>query len=234
MGEGRVIEGCEVDSKPNYIPLPDYREHPPEEMIRRSEQFYAEIKRRRTVREFSSRPVPMAVIENCLRAAGTAPNGANMQPWHFVVVSNPQLKRKIRVAAEEVEHEFYYKRAPAYWLEALEPLGTDANKPYLEEAPVLIVVFTQLHTVEPDGTIRKHYYLAESVGIATGFLITALHHCGLATLTHTPQPMKFLREILDRPKHESPFLILVAGYPKEGCKVPNIDKKSLSEIATFL
>ncbi len=216
------------------IPLPDYKEYPAEEMIRRSREFYEEIKRRRTVREFSRREVPLEVIQNCLRAAGTAPNGANMQPWHFVVVTDQEMKKKIRAATEEVEKEFYEKRAPDYWLEALAPLGTDANKPYIEDAPVLIAIFTQLHTVMPDGSKKKHYYLAESVGIATGMLITALHHCGLVTLTHTPQPMRYLREILGRPKHESPYLLLVAGYPSEDCRVPVIEKKPLEEIATFI
>ncbi len=217
-----------------FIPLPDYREYPAEEMIKRSREFYEEIKRRRTVREFSDREVPMEVIKNCLKAAGTAPNGANMQPWHFVVVTDQETKRKIRVATEKVEKEFYEKRAPDYWLEALAPLGTDANKSYLEEAPVIIAIFTQLHTILPDGSKKKHYYLGESVGIATGILITALHHSGLATLTHTPQPMRYLRELLGRPKHESPFLLLVTGYPKADCRVPEITKKSLDKIATFI
>lgn len=217
-----------------FFPLADYEELPIPEMLKRSSNFYDLMKKRRSVREFSNREVPREIITNSLLAAGTAPNGANMQPWHFVVVSDPAVKREIRVAAERVEHEFYNKRAPAYWLDALKPLGTNENKPFLEEAPVLIVVFTQLHTIMPDGAIKNHYYLSESVGIATGILVTALHQCGLATLTHTPSPMKFLRDILKRPKHETPFLIVVAGYPKDGVQVPRITKKPLEEIATFI
>lgn len=217
-----------------FRPLREYIEYQPEEMHRRAAEFLTLMTCRRTVREFSPRPVSREVIELCLRAAGTAPSGANMQPWHFVVVTDSGIKRQIRVAAEEVEREFYQKRAPEYWLEALKPLGTDEHKPYLETAPYLIVIFSQLHTVLPDGKILKHYYLPESVGIATGMLITALHNAGLATLTHTPQPMKFLREILNRPKHESPFLILVAGYPAGDAIVPQLTKKQLSDFTTFL
>lgn len=217
-----------------FRPLTEYIEYSPSEMLRRAVEFHALMLRRRTVREYSSRPVPREIIESCLQAAGTAPSGANMQPWHFVAVSDPEIKRQIRVAAEEVEREFYQKRAPDYWLEALKPLGTDEHKTYLETAPYLIVIFSQLHTVLPDGQIRKHYYLPESVGVATGILITALHNAGLATLTHTPQQMKFLREILHRPKYETPFLILVAGYPAEEAKVPNLTKKPLPDFATFL
>lgn len=193
-----------------------------------------DIKRRRTVRDFSDRAVPRPVIENCLRAAGTAPNGANRQPWHFVVVSDPAIKKKIRLAAEKEEREFYRNRAPADWLEALAPLGTNENKPFLEEAPYLIVIFSQSYEVAPDGKKLKNYYVQESVGIATGILINALHHAGLATLTHTPAPMKFLNQILNRPANERPFLILVAGYPAPGAKVPVIQKKSLEEIADFM
>jgi nitroreductase len=169
-----------------------------------------------------------------LRAAGTAPNGANLQPWHFVVVSNPNIKREIRAQAEKEEYDFYHHRAPKEWLDALKPLGTDEHKPYLEIAPYLIVVFAQTHGVNPDGRRVKHYYAQESVGIATGFLITALHHAGLVSLTHTPSPMGFLNKILNRPSHERPFLILVVGYPAEGAKVPAITKKPLEEIATFV
>ncbi len=221
-------------NKHNFIPLPDYREYPQDEMKRRAAEFYAEMKRRRTVRDFSDRPVPREIIENCIKAAGTAPNGANMQPWKFVVVSDPEMKQSIRLAAEEVESDFYKRRAPDYWLEALAPLGTNEEKPYLEEAPYIIVIFSVRHTVHSDGTISKHYYLPESVGIATGILITAVHNAGLVCLTHTPSPMAFLREILNRPKHETPFLILTVGYPKEETKVPAITKKSLDEIAVFV
>lgn len=219
---------------PQFIPLPDYREYPVPEMQMRAAEFYADIQRRRTVRDFSDRPVPRDIIETCLLAAGTAPNGANLQPWHFVVVSDPDIKRKIRVAAEEEEREFYTNRAPQEWLDALAPLGTDEHKPFLETAPYLIAIFGQSYGLLPDGRRVKHYYVSESVGIATGFLISALHHAGLATLTHTPSPMGFLNEILDRPSNERPFLLLVVGYPAGDAVVPVISKKSLGEIATFL
>jgi nitroreductase len=217
-----------------FVPLSEYREYPVDVMQRRAAEFYADMRRRRTVREFSDRPVPLEVIKDCLRTAGTAPNGANLQPWHFVVVSDPAIKRTIRAAAEKEEHEFYHHKAPPEWLEALAPLGTDEHKPYLETAPYLIVIFAQSHGVRPDGRKIKHYYAQESVGIATGFLITALHHAGLVSLTHTPSPMGFLNAILGRPANERPFLLLVAGYPAEGAQVPAITKKPLEEIATFL
>jgi iodotyrosine deiodinase len=217
-----------------FTPYTSYLEYPPTQMEARAADFYAEIKRRRTVRDFADRPVPRPVIEQCLRAAGTAPNGANLQPWHFVVVSDPAIKHRIRAAAEAEEREFYERRAPQAWLEALAPLGTDANKPFLEAAPYLIVIFAQSYGLLPDGRKVKHYYVAESVGIATGFLIAALHHAGLATLTHTPSPMNFLNEILGRPNHERPYLLLVVGYPAADAVVPAITKKSLEEIATFL
>lgn len=214
-------------------PLDSYKELPTDEMKTRASDFYQMMKRRRTVRDFSDKEIPQELIFNCLKAAGTAPSGANMQPWQFVVVSNPDTKKKIRMAAEEVESDFYEKRAPDYWLEALAPLGTNAQKPYLEEAPTLIVIFAKRNTVEKDGTIKKHYYLSESVGIATGILITAFHNAGLACLTHTPSPMAFLRDLLGRPKNETPFLILVVGYPKKDATVPDIGKKDLDEIAVF-
>lgn len=220
--------------KPIFIPLRQYRKYPAAEMKKRAREFYLDIKRRRTVREFSDRPVPREIIENCLRAAGTAPSGANRQPWHFVVVTNPGIKKQIRIAAEKEEQEFYRHRAPADWLEALAPLGTDQNKPFLETAPYLIVIFSQSYEVAPGGKKLKNYYVSESVGIATGILITALHHAGLATLTHTPAPMKFLNQILNRPPNEKPFLILVVGYPAEDAKVPDIQKKLLQEIADFV
>lgn len=216
-----------------FIPL-EFEELPVEEMRRRADDFYARMKRRRTVRDFSDRPVPRDIIETCLLAAGTAPNGANMQPWHFVVVSDPAVKRQIREAAEAEEREFYQRRATEEWLEALAPLGTDANKPFLETAPYLIAIFAQSYGVGPDGEKIKHYYVQESVGIATGMLITALHLAGLATLTHTPSPMHFLNEILGRPGNERPFLLLVVGYPAENANVPAINKKPLPQIVTFL
>ncbi len=217
-----------------FLPLSTYKEYPPDEMKARAKEFYAEMKRRRTIREFSTKPVAREIIENCLMTAGTAPNGANMQPWHFVVVSDAKIKKKIRVEAEIVEKDFYENRAPEYWLEALRPLGTDKDKPYLEEAPFLIVIFSQRYTLADDGSKKHNYYLPESVGIATGFLIAAIHNAGLACLTHTPSPMGFLRKVLDRPKYETPFLVLVVGYPSEGAKVPDISKKKLREIATFI
>ena len=220
--------------KPNHEPLTDYVEFSPAEMKERAADFYAQIKRRRTVRDFSERAVDRGVIEECLRAAGTAPNGANMQPWHFVAVADPAIKRQIREAAEEEEREFYAGRASEEWLAALAPLGTDASKPFLETAPYLIAVFGQSYGVGPDGEKVKHYYVQESVGIAVGFLIAALHHAGLATLTHTPSPMKFLNQILGRPVNEKPFVLLVVGYPAAGAEVPVIGKKSLGEIATFV
>jgi nitroreductase len=203
-------------------------------MARRAAKFYADIGRRRTVRDFSDRPVPRDVIEKCLQAAGTAPSGANQQPWHFVVVSDPEIKRQIREAAEEEERAFYSGRAPDEWLEALSHLGTDAHKPFLETAPYLIVIFAQNYGLRSDGSKVKHYYVSESVGIATGMLITAVHNAGLASLTHTPSPMGFLSEILNRPPNERAFLILVVGYPAEDARVPVITKKSLDEIATFV
>jgi nitroreductase len=217
-----------------FIPLPEYQEYSPAEMLMKARDFYEHMKRRRTVRQFSDRPVAKEVIEQCLLAAGTAPNGANMQPWKFVVVSDPKIKKQIRAEAEKVEHEFYNGRAPEYWLEALAPLGTDENKTYLEEAPYLIVIFTDRYTVKPGGNKIKNFYLSESVGIATGMLITALHTAGLVTLTHTPTPMAFLRQVLGRPTDEVPFMVLVAGYPKADATVPVITKKSLDEIAVFM
>lgn len=221
-------------SQPVFISHPSYREHSPDEMKTRAAEFRTEIERRRTVREFSNRPVPREVIEDCLRAAGTAPNGANLQPWHFVVVSDPAIKKEIRFAAEKEEQEFYEHKAPQEWLDALAPLGTDPHKPFLETAPYLIAIFAQSYGLLPDGRKVKHYYVQESVGIATGFLISAIHHAGLVSLTHTPSPMGFLNALLGRPAQERPFLILVVGYPAEDAKVPNITKRPLKEIATFL
>ena len=217
-----------------FHPYTTYQEYPVAEMQRRAEAFYAEIRRRRSVRAFYDRPVPRAIIETCIAAAGTAPNGANLQPWHFVAVSDPTVKQQIRVAAEEEERAFYQGRAPQDWLETLAPLGTDEHKPFLEIAPWLIAIFAQPYGLAADGRKVKHYYVTESVGIATGFLIAALHHAGLATLTHTPSPMGFLNAILGRPEHERPFLLLVVGYPADDVQVPVITKKPLAEIATFV
>ena len=216
------------------IPLKDYREYPVEEMRERVQEFFTDCNCRRTVREFSDRPLPRDIIETALQAAGTAPSGANLQPWHFVVVSGAETKKKIRAAAEIEEREFYEHRASAEWLEALAPLGTDSNKPFLETAPYLIAIFLQKFGELPDGRKVKHYYPVESTGLATGILITALHQAGLATLTHTPSPMKFLNEILGRPKSERPFLLLVVGYPDEDAKVPDISRKPLEEFTSFV
>ena len=220
--------------KAKFEPLSTFREYAHEEMRTRAKEFYDEVKRRRTVRDYSDRAVPIEIIENCLLAAGTAPNGANMQPWHFTVVSDADIKRKIRKAAEEEEKNFYSERAPEEWLEALAPLGTDWQKPFLETAPYLIAIFAQSYGLTPSGKKVKNYYVQESVGIATGILITALHQAGLATLTHTPSPMNFLSEILGRPSNERPYLLLVVGYPQEGAQVPVITKKTLEEMATFV
>jgi len=217
-----------------FITYSGYRELSPGEMIKRSNEFYEDINRRRTIREFSDRKVEKEVIINCIRAAGTAPSGANKQPWQFVVVTDPVVKSEIKAGAEVEEREFYAKRAPDAWLADLAALGTDANKPFLEIADTLIVIFSKSYDISEAGKKMKNYYSQESVGIATGMLITALHNSGLATLTHTPSPMGFLNKILKRPEYERPFLILVIGYPKENVKVPDIQRKSLEEIASFI
>lgn len=218
-----------------FVPLSGYREYPVEEMAQRARDFHADLERRRTVRDFSRRPVPREIIDACLEAATTAPSGANLQPWHFVVVGDAATKKRIRVAAEEEERHFYHHRAPRAWLDALAPLGTDEHKPFLENAPWLIAIFVQKYGRLEDGRKVKHYYPVESVGLATGMLITALHVAGLATLTHTPNPMKFLNEVLGRPKDaERPFLLLVVGYPEEGTRVPDIGRKPLSEVVSYV
>ncbi len=220
-----------------HVPLSDFHEYPVEEMLSRSASFYRDIKRRHSVREFSDRTVPREIIENCIRAAGTAPSGANHQPWHFAAIANAAVKKQIRAKAEQEERAFYRERkAGEVWLKALEPLGTDAEKPFLETAPWLIAIFAQRRggvTIEQD---QKNYYVPESVGIATGFLINALHSSGLATLTHTPNPMKFLNEICHRDKRERAYLLLVTGYPARDATIPEhaLIKKSLEDISTFL
>lgn len=218
---------------PEFLPL-EYREFPDSEMKARLQTFRDDMLRRRTVRQFSSRAVPRQLIEDCIRIAGSSPSGANLQPWHFVVVSDPEIKARIRKAAEEEEYIFYHQRAPKEWLEALAPLGTDEHKPYLERAPYLIAVFAQTYGLTPSQQKVKNYYVMESVGIATGLLIAAVHLAGLVSLTHTPSPMGFLNQILGRPTHEKPFLLLVVGYPAEDAVVPKISKKPLEEIATFI
>lgn len=205
-----------------------------DEMIERSQDFYNRIRKRRSVRDFASDEVPLEVIKNCLMAAGAAPNGANLQPWHFVVVSDPETKHEIRIAAEKEEEAFYSGRATEDWLNVLAPLGTHASKPFIEMAPYLIAIFAEKQRLEPDGSLKKNYYVTESVGIATGLLISALHESGLATLTHTPSPMGFLNKILERPNHERPFLLLIVGRPAADAKVPQISKKPLEIIASFI
>ncbi len=217
------------------VPLPDYTELAPDEMARRAGEFLADIRRRHTVRDFSARPVPRALIETCLAAAGLAPSGANHQPWHFAVIGNASMKKRIREAAEAEERAFYAGRAGAEWLAALKPLGTDSNKPFLETAPWLIAVFGARRSRSADGVLRKNYYVPESVAIATGFLIVALHRAGLVTLTHTPAPMGFLNEICGRPADEKPYILLVTGYPAPKARIPlhATEKKPIADITTF-
>ena len=218
---------------PRLVPAPKIDDRSDDELVRRAREFYEAMQWRRTIRDFSDRPVPGEVIEHCIRAAGTAPSGANLQPWHFVAVSDPAIKHEIRIAAEKEEKEFYAHRAPKAWLEALAPLGTDSNKPFLETAPWLIAVFAQPFRIVADGTRSPTYYAIESVGIATGILVTAVHSCGLVSLTHTPSPMRFLNRILGRPSYEKPFVLLVIGHPAENALVPDIKRKSLDEISSF-
>lgn len=219
-----------------FVPHSDYTEYSVEEMRERAKAFYDDIKRRRSIREFSDRPVPRDIIETCLMAAGTAPSGANLQPWQFVVVEDQAIKQKIKAAAEAEEQAFYNGKAPQEWLDALAPFGTDARKGFLTVAPYLIAIFAKNYEPLSDGRKAKNYYVTESVGLAAGTLITALHHCGLASLTHTPSPMGFLNEILGRPKNERALILLVVGYPAADCEVPAKarQKKPLDAIATFL
>ncbi len=216
------------------VALPTHEALDDVEREARAEAFAKDMALRRTVRDFAPTPVSRSVIEHCLRAAGSAPSGANQQPWRFVAVADADIKRRIREAAETEERNFYAHRAPEQWLEALAPLGTDADKPFLEVAPWLIAIFYERFAVDDDGVKHKRYYPHESVGIATGLLIAALHRAGLATLTHTPSPMGFLNEVLGRPRNEMPFLLLVTGHPAKGCRVPDIRRLPLGEIATFL
>lgn len=216
-----------------FQPLAEYREYPQTEMSERAREHLAEMRRRRTVRDFSDRPVPRPILEDCIRTAMTAPSGANMQPWYFAVVQDPATKKQIRQAAEEVERDFYAGRASDEWLEALAPLGTDENKPFLELAPYLVVIFAQLHGRGHDHEKVKHYYVNESVGIASGMLITAIHHAGLACLTHTPSPMRFLNQILERPANERPYLLLAVGYPARDARIPTLTRKRFEEVCQF-
>jgi iodotyrosine deiodinase len=220
-------------TRPRLVPAPRIDNRSDDIILRRAREFYEVVQRRRTIRDFSDRPVPREAIEYCIHAAGTAPSGANLQPWHFVAVSDPVIKREIRAAAEIEEKEFYEHRAPKAWLEALAPLGTDSNKPFLEIAPWLIAVFAKPFRILADGTRSPTYYAIESVGIATGILVTAVHSCGLVSLTHTPSPMGFLNRILERPSYEKPFVLLVVGHPAENALVPDIGRKSFDEISSF-
>lgn len=221
----------------DFLPLEDFQEFPPEEMLVRANLFYQEIKTRHSIRDFSNRPVDRKIIDECIKAAGTAPSGANHQPWHFAVIGSPEIKKLVREKAEQEERNFYDERkAGEEWLDALKPLGTDSSKPFLETAPWLIAIFAERRGGVEKGMDRKNYYVPESVGIATGFLIAALHKAGLTSLTHTPNPMKFLNEICRRPKTDKPYILMVVGYPAEGASVPKhaIVKKSLEDITTYL
>ena len=217
---------------PATVPLA-FRPLSPEESAARAEAFLREMDRRRSVRDFSDRPVPRALVERAILTASTAPSGAHMQPWTFVAVADPETKRQIREAAEAEERASYGGRMSDEWLEALAPLGTDWRKPFLEAAPWLVVLFAQRWGLRPDGSRRKHYYVQESCGIAAGLFVAALHHAGLATLTHTPSPMRFLSEILERPPNEAPFILFPVGYPAEGARVPDIERKGLGEVAVW-
>ncbi len=217
----------------SFIPLPHYFNFSREKILKKAKKFNKNIQKRRTIRNFSSIPIAKEVIEQCILAAASAPSGAHMQPWHFAVIGNQEIKNKIREAAEVEEREFYQHRASEEWLKALEPLGTDTNKPFLETAPWLIAVFAERYGIDEEGKRYKHYYTPESVGISCGMLITALHNCGLATLTHTPSPMGFLKKILKRPDNERAYMLIVCGHPTEDAKVPNLKRKELNQIATF-
>jgi iodotyrosine deiodinase len=218
-----------------FIPLEGFCHRSEAEMLERSRDFFTLMKSRRTIRDFSDKPVPREVIENAIRTAGRAPSGANKQPWHFAVISSPEAKAKLRVAAEEEEREFYGGKASETWLKDLEPFGTDDQKPFLEIAPYLIAVFRESYGLDAEtGERTQNYYVHESAGLAAGFLIASLHNAGLATLTHTPSPMGFLNEICGRPKNERPIMLVVTGYPADGVTVPDIDKKTLDEITSWI
>ena len=218
-----------MPDEPSFVPL-DFTRLSEQEQLERSRAFLADLSRRRSVRHFSQEPVPIELLENAVATAGTAPSGAHQQPWTFVVVSDPEVKRQIRAAAEEEERRSYDGRMPDDWLDALRLLGTDWRKPHIEDAPYLVVVFEQAYGLRPDGTKIKHYYVRESVGIAVGLLLASLHRAGLATLTHTPSPMSFVTEILGRPENERPYVLMPVGYPAEGCSVPDLERKPLDEI----
>jgi iodotyrosine deiodinase len=215
-----------------FVPLAFHR-RPLAESLERARAFHEEMSRRRTTRHFSTEPVPRELIELAIRTAGTAPSGAHQQPWTFVAVGNPELKRRIREAAEDEEHRNYHGRMPPEWLEALAPLGTDEHKPHLTDAPWVVVLFRQTHGLTPDGRRRTFYYTQESCGIAAGLFIAAVHWMGLVTLTHTPNPMGFLAELLERPAHEKAMLVMPVGYPAAGASVPDLARKALGEIAVW-
>lgn len=219
----------------SYRPVPlGFQVHPEATMHARAEAFYDLMRRRRSVRDFSDRAVPRALIERAIATAATAPSGAHQQPWRFVAVSDPAVKRRIRGAAEEEERVSYEGRMPDEWIEALAPLGTGWRKPFLETAPWIIVCFAETYGLTADGRRTKHYYVQESCGLACGLFVAALHHMGLATLTHTPSPMGFLNEILGRPKHERPFILFPVGYPAEDAAVPDLERKALDEVAVWI
>ena len=220
-------------SKKKHILLKNYIKHSDNKLLELSKLFFDKMNHRRTVRTFSSEKIPIEAIKYAIKTANTAPSGANKQPWHFVLVENDEIKHQIKVAAENEEREFYSGRAPKSWLKDLEPFETDENKPFLEVAPYLIVVFEEKYRINKNGEKEKNYYTKESVGLATGLLLTALHNLGIGTLTHTPSPMKFLSKILKRPNNETPFLLIVVGYPKQGTVVPNVKRKELEEILTI-
>jgi nitroreductase len=219
-------------TQPAFIPYRPPR-LPPAEMLQRAREFFAQMNQRRSVRQFAPDPVPRELIEWAIAAASTAPSGAHRQPWRFVAVSDPELKRRIRVAAEAEERASYEGRMSAEWLEALAPLGTDWHKPFLETVPWVVVVFEEVYGRTPDGRARKNFYVKESVGIACGLFITALHHMGLATLTHTPSPMGFLSKLLGRPENERPYILFPIGYPAADAEVPNLRRKALDEVAVW-
>ena len=210
----------------------DFIEYPQEQMLRRAQDFYELMKLRRSVRHFSSRSIPLKIIETCVNVAGTAPSGANMKPWQFCIISDREIKKQIRIEAEKIEAEFYAKPANQKWIENLKDLGTTVSKPFLEDAPYLIAVFSKLYDVSPEGNRIKHYYVHQSVGIAVGLLITAIHNAHLTCLTYTPAPMDFLSKILNRPENERPFMLIPVGYPAENCRVPNIKKKRFEQITS--
>ena len=221
-------------SDPAFLSFKPLQLNSENEMKNNSLDFLNKIGFRRSIRHFSDKPVPLSIIKNCIKAAGTAPSGANLQPWQFVVISDPNVKKEIRIAAEKEEEAFYKDWAPQEWLEVLKPLGTNEEKPFLETAPHLIAIFMKKYAINMENRITKNYYVNESVGIATGLLITALHFSGLVTLTHTPSPMRFLNEILSRPKNEKPYLLLVVGHPADKALIPNITKKKFDEICSII